>query len=101
MKIYNYFRNIAVENICQVYRLKNIDETRNCLIEKINRNKLMSKKDKNIGATLNYIENFLILASTDTGCASISAFALIGIPIEVRSYEFCNWIKNLWNNFMN
>ena len=39
---------------------------------------------KKVYATLNYIEHFLILASTITGCVSISAFAsLAGIPIEI------------------
>ena len=70
------------ENISQEFRLKNIDETRNYLIEEINRNELMSKKHKKVCTTLNYIEHFLILASTITGCISISAFAsLVGIPI--------------------
>ena len=32
------------ENISQEFRLKNVDETRNYLIQEINRNKLMSKK---------------------------------------------------------
>ena len=41
----------------------------------------MSKKHK-VCTTLNYIEHFLILASTNTGCISISAFAsLLGTPI--------------------
>ena len=70
------------ENISQEFRLKNIDETRNYLIEEINRNELMSKKHKKVCTTLNYIEHFLILASTITRCISISAFAsLLGIPI--------------------
>ena len=44
----------------------------------------MSKKRKIICTTLNYIEHFLILASTITGCISISAFAfLIGILIAI------------------
>ena len=44
----------------------------------------MSKKYKTICTTLNYIELFLILASTITGCISISAFAfLIGILIAI------------------
>ena len=35
--------------------------------------------------TLNYIKHFAILASTITGCVSISAFAsLIGIPIGIK-----------------
>ena len=35
------------ENINQECRLKKIDEIRNYLIQKINRNELMSKKHKN------------------------------------------------------
>ena len=67
------------ENISQGFRLKNIDETRNCFIEETNWNELMSKNHKKICITLNYIEHFLILASTIIGCAFIFAFAsLIG-----------------------
>ena len=74
---------MAEENISQEFRLKNIDETRNYLIEEINQTELMSKKHK---AFLNYIEHFLILGSTITGCVSISAFAsLVGIPIGIAS----------------
>ena len=63
MKIYNYFKNMAEENISQEFSLKKIDETKSYLIEEINRNELMSKKHKKICTTLNYIEQFLILAS--------------------------------------
>ena len=46
----------------------------------------MSKKHKIVCTTVNYIEQFLILASKITGCVSISAFAsLIGIPIGITS----------------
>ena len=46
----------------------------------------MSKKHEKVCTTLNYIEQFLILASTVTECVSISAFAsLIGIPIKITS----------------
>ena len=46
----------------------------------------MSKKQKNSCTTLNYIENFLILLSTITGCISISVFtSSIGIPIGITS----------------
>ena len=46
----------------------------------------MSRKHKKVCTTVNYIENFLILASTITGCISISAFAsLLGIPIGITS----------------
>ena len=41
---------------------------------------------KMVWRTLNYIENFLILASTITGCISISSFSsLIRIPIGITS----------------
>ena len=48
--------------------------------------KELSKKPKRFCTTLNYTEHFLILASTITGCISISAFAsLIGIPVGIIS----------------
>ena len=44
----------------------------------------MGKKHKKVCTTLNYTGHFLILASTITGCVSISAFtSLIGIPIGI------------------
>ena len=77
---------MAAENVSQEFRLKNIDETRNYLIEEINRNQLISKKHKMVCTTLNYIEHFLILGSAVTGCVSISAFpSLVGIPIVITS----------------
>ena len=46
----------------------------------------MSKKHKKIGTTRYYIEHFLSLASTITGCVSISTFVyLIGIPKDIKS----------------
>ena len=77
---------MSEESISQESRLKNIDETRNYLIKEINRNELMSKKQIKVCTTLNYIEHFLILALTITGCVSISAFAsLVGIPIGITN----------------
>ena len=74
------------ENISQEFRLKNIDETRNYFLEDIEQNELMSRKHKKVCKPLNYIEHFLILASTITGCILISAFAsLIAIPIGITS----------------
>ena len=74
------------ENISQEFRLKNIDKARNYFIEEINGNELMSKKHKKVCTTLNYIDHFLILASTITGCISISAFSsFVGIPIGITS----------------
>ena len=77
---------MSEENISQECRLKNIDETRNYLIENQNQNKLMSKKHKKVYRVLNYIEHLLILISTVTRCVSISSFAfLVGIPIGITS----------------
>ena len=74
------------ESISQEFRSKNTKETRNYLIEEIMQNKLRSRKHKKFCKTLNYIEHFLILASTITGYISISAFAsLISIPIGIKS----------------
>ena len=41
------------ENMNQEFRLKKIDETRNYLIEEINRNKLVCKEHKNVCRVLN------------------------------------------------
>ena len=77
---------MAEESISQEFRLKNIDEKRNYLIEEINRNGMIIKKHKKVCTTLNYIEHFPTLGSTITGCISISAFAsLIGISIGTKS----------------
>ena len=77
---------MSEENISKEFRLKNIDETGNYFLEEIKQKELMSKKNKKVCTTLNYIEHFLILASTITGCISISVLAsLIGIPIGITS----------------
>ena len=78
MKIYNYFRSKSQE-----FRLKNIDETRNYFLEEIKQNELISSKQKKVCATLNYIEQIHILASTITGCNFASLF---GIPIGITSF---------------
>ena len=62
--------------------MKNIDETRNYLIEEINQDKWMSKKYKAFNSVLKYIGYLLMLISMVTGSVSTSAFAsLVGIPI--------------------
>ena len=77
---------MSEKNISQKFRLKNIDETRNYLIEKINQNKLMTKKHKKVYRVLNYIADLLILISTVSGSIVISAFAsLVGIPMGITS----------------
>ena len=63
-----------------------MDETRNYFLEEIEQNELISRKHKKICTDLIYIEHFLILASTITGCISISSFAfLLAIPIGITS----------------
>ena len=64
---------MAKENISQEFRFKNIDETRNYLIEEINRNELMSKN----------VCFFFFSWYSNT------------------NYEFCNGIKDLCNNCKN
>ena len=71
----------------KTFRLRIIDETRNYLIEEIDPNELISKKHKKVCIYLNYIEHFLILTSTITGCVSCSAFpSLTGIPIRITIF---------------
>ena len=49
---------MSEENISHDFRLKNMDETRDHLIEEINQYELMSKKHKKIYRVLNYIEHY-------------------------------------------
>ena len=71
-------------NMNQEFRLKKINEIRNYLIEEINRNELMIKKNKKVCRVLNYIDHSLIAISGITGCISISAFAsLVGISVGI------------------
>ena len=58
-----------------------------CMKQEINSLKKESKINWWVeSTTLNYTERFLVLASTITGCISISFFAsLLGIPIEITS----------------
>ena len=47
---------------------------------------MMSRKDKKVSTTLNYIEKFLILASAIIGCTSIFGFGLLlNIPKAIAS----------------
>ena len=82
---------LSVKNIETLKNLKyhkNITDTKNVFIKEINQNELMSKKNKNVSTTLNVIEHLLILASTDTRCVSIYAYAsLFDIPIDITSSE--------------
>ena len=75
--MYNYFKNI-----CQEFRWKNINETRNYFLDE------KEQKHKKVGTTLKYIEHFLIKASASTGCISIPVFAsLLDVPKRIMSSE--------------
>ena len=79
---------MARENISHEFRLKKIDKTRNCFLEEINQNELISKKHKKVCTILNNIEDFLILISTVTGRASISFLdSLVGIAVGITNFE--------------
>ena len=61
MKTYNYFKNMAEENISKEFTLKNKGETRNYFLKEKKQNQFMRKNHKRVCTTLNYIEHFLIL----------------------------------------
>ena len=52
---------MSEENITREFRLENIDERIDYLIEEIKRNELMSKKWKTVCKTSNYIEKKIYL----------------------------------------
>ena len=82
IQLYSYFQNIEKENTYFKFALKNND-TRNKFLEEI-MNK--EKKKKNC-KTLNYDEHLLIIASTTTGCVSISSFASVtGIFVRIKKH---------------
>ena len=83
-----------IENISQQFRQKNIDETRNYLIEEINQNELMSQKYKNVYRILNYIEHLFILMGFHFWFCFFSCYSY-------RNYDFFNRIENLCNNCRN
>ena len=49
------------ENVSRNFRLKNINESRNYLLDDIKHNELMCEKHKKVRRTLNYFEHFLFL----------------------------------------
>ena len=74
------------ENVSLDFRLKKIDETRNCFLDEIKHNDLMNEKHKKGCRALNYFEHFLISVSAVSGCVSISAFAsFAGVPVGIAS----------------
>ena len=68
------------------FRLKEIDETRNFLVDEIKQNDLMNEKHKKVCTAFNYFKHFLTFTSAVSGCVSIFAFAtLFVIPLGTGS----------------
>ena len=68
------------------FRLKEIDETRNHILDEINHNDLISEKYRKTCKYLKYLKQLLIFGSTATGCVSVSAFAsLVCVTVGIAS----------------
>ena len=84
---------VEKKNIIQAFRFKSIDKARNYYPEELKQNELMSEKHKKFYTTLYYIEHFLVLASTITGCVLISVFGslvfLLGITSSAIGLTTC------------
>ena len=82
------------ENASLNFRLNEIDETRNCFLEKAKHIKLISQKDENTFKTLNYAEtlSFYFSQLWFNFCFCFYCCYACG------NYKFCTWIKNLCNN---
>ena len=73
-----------VEEASLEFRLRKIDETGNYLLDEIKHDDLMSEEYKKTSKYLNYVEYLFILASTVTGCISISTLSsLVAIPVVI------------------
>ena len=66
-----------VEEVSLEFWLRKINEIKNYTLGEIKHNDLMTEKYKNSHKILYHVEHLLILASTVTGCISISAFSSI------------------------
>ena len=95
--IHKYFKDKYGQSRIQTEK---IDETRNYLLDEIKHDDLMREKHKKTRKNLSYAEHLLILASTVTGCVSVSTFAsLFDLPVGITSSaveikNFCNHCRN-------
>ena len=79
--IYKYYKDKHLKS--RIYTEK-IYETKNYIIEEVKHNNLMSEKYEKTCRYLNYVRHLLVLASTITGCVSVSAFAsLVCVPVGI------------------
>ena len=72
-----------VEETSPEFRLRKVNETRNCLLDEIKHNDLKSEGYKETCKYLNYVEHLFILVSATTFCVSISAFASLSVCVPV------------------
>ena len=73
-----------VEEASLEFRLRKINETGNYLLDEIKHDDLMSEEYKKTSKYLNYVEHLFILASTVTGCISISTLSsLVAITVVI------------------
>ena len=63
---------MVIENINLDFNLNKIDRRKNYFIEEIKQRDLMSSKNKNVSAAINYIGQLLILVSSITRRVSVS-----------------------------
>ena len=86
--------------LSQKFRLQNMNKTRNCFLEEIEQNELMSRKHKKTWIVLNYIELLLILAYWMYILFSFASFT--GISIKITSsaigLKICVVTAQQWNN---
>ena len=78
--------NMTLENLSLDFRLKNIDEARDYLLDKVKHNGLMNEGHKNVCRALNYLEHFLDFVYAARRCVLVSSFtSLVGFPIGIAS----------------
>ena len=73
--IYNFLKIYMVEDASFEFILREIDDTRNFLLDEIKHSDLMSEKKKKTYNYLYFVERLPILASTVIDYVSISEFA--------------------------
>ena len=75
------------QNVSLVFRIQNIDETRNYSLQELNHNEFVGEKQKKVRRTLNYFEEyFLVFASALSGCVSVLEFcSLVGVQVGITS----------------
>ena len=92
IKKYKYFKDRYGKRSKSRAWTKKIDETGNCLLDKIKHNYLVSEKYRKTCKYKNYDEDLLIPASVVTGCVSVSAISAFMYLLALRVLSI---IKNI------